>query len=184
MKKLTFIFFMSFIPCMLLLATAGGSEKPLPSKLDVSFADPSWDGVNVPKGQQCQRFGGNNPSTPKLEVKNIPDGTDAIIMEYSDRRYFPMDNGGHGKIGYIIPKASKEIIIPSVPGHSFVLPDNFFIVSPHLAPSWDKPGAYMPPCSGGMGNSYYVTVKAVSQEKVGSKKYKVLGKAVLEIGIY
>ncbi|HOW56375.1 MAG TPA: hypothetical protein PKZ12_00120 [Smithellaceae bacterium] len=29
--------------------------------LDVVFADKSWDGVNIPQGQQCSRFGGTTP---------------------------------------------------------------------------------------------------------------------------
>jgi hypothetical protein len=95
-----------------------------------------------------------------------------------------MDNGGHGKIGYRISENTKEITIPSVPGHSFDLPESFFIVSPHQAPHWDKAGAYMPPCSGGAGNSYYVTVNAVYQATPERKEFKLLGQAVLELGKY
>ena len=154
------------------------------ANLKVSFVDPIWDGKTVPIGQQCQRFGGSNPSTPRLMIKGIPAETNAIIMEYSDRSYPPMDDGGHGKIGYRIPGNTKEIIIPSVPGHSFDLPEGFFIVSPHQAPGWDKAGAYMPPCSGGRGNSYYVTVKAVYQSSSENKEFKLIGQAVLELGTY
>ena len=153
-------------------------------KLEVSFVDSMWDGKTVPTRQQCQRFGGSNPSTPRLMIKGIPPGTNAIIMEYSDRSYPPMDDGGHGKIGYRIPENKKGIIIPSVPGHSFNLPEGFFIVSPHQAPGWDKAGAYMPPCSGGRGNSYYVTVKAVNQSSGEDKEFKLLVRAVLELGTY
>ena len=154
------------------------------AKLEVSFVDSMWDGKAVPTGQQCQRFGGSNPSTPRLMIQGIPPGTNAIIMEYSDRSYSPMDDGGHGKIGYRITGNTNEIIIPSVPGHSFDLPEGFFIVSPHQAPGWDKAGAYMPPCSGGRGNSYYVTVKAVYQSSSEKKEFKLLGQAVLELGNY
>lgn len=155
-----------------------------PAKLQISFADSDWNGKEVPNGQQCQRFGGSNPSTPRLMIRGIPPGTNVIIMEYSDRSYSPMDKGGHGKIGYRIPDNTKEIIIPSVPGHSFKLPKGFFIISPHQAPAWDKAGAYMPPCSGGMGNSYYVTVNAVHQSTPERKEFKLLGYAVLELGEY
>ena len=155
-----------------------------PAKLMISFADPDWNGEQIPTGQQCQRFGGNNPSTPRLMIQGIPPEANAIIMEYSDRNFPPMDSGGHGKIGYRISQKVMEIIIPSVPGHSFDMPKGFFIVSPHQAPNWDKAGAYQPPCSGGRGNAYYVTVNAVFQETPESKKFKLLGQAVLELGKY
>ena len=155
-----------------------------PTKLQISFADSDWNGKQVPTGQRCQRFGGSNPSTPRLMIKGIPPGTNVIIMEYSDMFWPPMNNGGHGKIGYKISENTKEIIIPSVPGHSFDLPEGFFIVSPHQAPEWDKAGAYMPPCSGGAGNSYYVIVNAVYQSTPESKEFKLLGHAALELGSY
>jgi len=177
-----FILFLLFVTEAVASDTSNAVSKS--AKLRVSFVDSMWDGKSVPAGQQCQRFGGNNPSTPRLMIKGIPPRTNAIIMEYSDRSYTPMDDGGHGKIGYRIPENTKEIIIPSVPGHSFDLPEGFFIVSPHQAPGWDKAGAYMPPCSGGRGNSYYVTVKAVYQSSSENKEFKLLGQVVLELGTY
>jgi hypothetical protein len=165
-------------------ASETSNEDSKPVKLEVSFVDSIWDGKKVPKGQQCKRFGGKNPETPRLMIKNIPPGTNAIIMEFSDESYPPMDDGGHGKIGYRIPENTKEIIIPSVLGHSFKLPEGFFIVSPHQAPDWDQAGAYMPPCSGGRGNSYYVTVKAVYQSSNEDMEFKLMGQAVLQLGTY
>ncbi len=154
-----------------------------PAKLQISFADPDWNGKQVPTGQQCQRFGGSNPSTPRLIIKGIPSGTNAIIMEYSDRSFYPMDNGGHGKIGYRIAQNTSEITIPSVPGHSLDLPQGFFLVAKHQG-FRNKGDAYLPPCSGGGGNSYYVTVNAVYQATPESKEFKLLGQAVLELGKY
>ncbi len=95
-----------------------------------------------------------------------------------------MDDGGHGKIGFKIPENTKEIIIQSVPGHTFELPEGFFIVSAHRNPDWDIAGAYLPPCSGGGGNAYYVTVKAVYQSSEKNKEFKLLSQAVLELGVY
>jgi len=57
-------------------------------------------------------------------------------------------------------------------------------VAAHQGSSWDTAGAYMPPCSGGMGNRYYVTVNAVYQASPESKEFKLLGQAVLELGKY
>ena len=182
LMTLFFIVFLLFVTEGVASDTSNAVSKS--AKLEVSFVDSMWNGKAVPTGQQCQRFGGSNPSTPRLMIQGIPPGTNAIIMEYSDRSYSPMDDGGHGKIGYRITGNTNEIIIPSVPGHSFDLPEGFFIVSPHQAPGWDKAGAYMPPCSGGRGNSYYVTVKAVYQASNENKEFKLLGQAVLELGTY
>ena len=62
--------------------------------LEAKFADAAWDGVKVPAGQQCQKFDGKNPSTPKLTVSQIPTGTNSIVLEYSDRDSEKMNNGG------------------------------------------------------------------------------------------
>jgi hypothetical protein len=105
-------------------------------------------------------------------------------MEFSDRTYKPMDKGGHGKIGFEITEGTEKVIVPSVPAHSFDLPEGFFIVKEHQGADWDKAGAYMPPCSGGKGNSYYVTVKAVRQLSRGSTEFELLAQGVLELGKY
>jgi hypothetical protein len=117
-------------------------------------------------------------------VKNIPSDANAIIMEYSDRDWPPMDNGGHGKIGYRILPGVRRITIPPIPGHTFELPVGFFLVKEHQGASWDRAGAYMPPCSGGRGNAYYVTVKAVVGNPAQEKDFRLLGKGALELGRY
>ena len=172
------VFLTGSVPCL------SSEKKEGTGDLHVSFADPDWDGKIVPTGQQCQKFGGNNPHSPRLTVKNIPNGANALIMEYSDRSYAPMDNGGHGRIGFIIAAGVSEVTVPSVPGHSYELPKGFFLVKEHLAPKWDKAGAYMPPCSGGRGNSYYVTVKAVQRKSEDDLKGTVLAVGILEMGRY
>ncbi len=152
--------------------------------LELTFDDSDWDGKTVPVGQQCQRQGGDNPSTPRIIVSSIPEGSNAIVLEFSDRDYRPMDDGGHGKIGFLISEGTKEAVIPSIPGHSFNLPNDFFIIQEHQASSFDTAGAYMPPCSGGIGNSYYVTVKAVMLISEEDKTYTLLGQGILELGKY
>lgn len=151
------------------------------SVLKVKFTDPQWNGIDVPKGQQCLKFGGDTPVTPRLTVSDIPTGTTAIVMEYSDRAYKPNDNGGHGKLGYKVAPDTKNIMIPSVKGHTFKLPPNFFSVAVHRGADWDKAGAYLPPCSGGNKHPYYVTVKAIKE--VG-KNIDVLAKKIIEMGAY
>ena len=158
-----------------------GSESVL--AFEVALADPTWDGKKVPDGEQCKRFGGQG-QTPKLSVKGIPAGAEAIVLEFNDKTYRQMDKGGHGKIGFELPPEATEVVIPTVPGHSFDLPQGFFVVKAHKAPTWDQAGAYLPPCSGGQGNSYTVTVKAVVFKNKEKKKFKVLEKATVKMGRY
>jgi hypothetical protein len=162
-----------------------GEFKPVANlaALQVSFADTVWTGDKIPDGQQCNRFGGKG-GTPKLVVKNIPAEANALILEFSDKTYMPMDNGCHGKIGYSIKPGAAEVTVPSVPGHTLDLPAGFFLVKAHCNPSWDKAGAYMPPCSGGQGNLYKVRVLAVFKAEGSSGESKLLGQAELTLGRY
>lgn len=147
------------------------------SALDVKFADTAWDGVKIPEGQQCQKFGGINPSTPKWLVSDIPAGSDTIVLEYSDRDSKKMNNGGHGVMSFKINAATENVEIPVVPGHTFEIPAGFTMVQAHRGAGWDIEGAYMPPCSGGKGHAYYVTVKAL-------KDAKVTAETIVEMGAY
>lgn len=166
----------------IIMTTAGANEGSVAvKKFNVELADSSWNGSEVPDGQQCLKFGGKDPLTPRLKVSDIPLGTTEIVMEYSDRAYKPNDNGGHGKLGYKIKPETKNIIIPSVQGHTFDLPPTFFSVSVHRAADWDKAGAYLPPCSGGNKHPYYVTVKAVKKE---GDDMTVLAQESVEMGTY
>ncbi|MFH1198486.1 MAG: hypothetical protein V1720_22475 [bacterium] len=170
---------------LIIKITACSTGKYIPVddvvKLDVKFADPRWNGVTIPNGEGCKRCG-ENGSTPALIVKNIPVNTNAIIMEYCDRSYQLMNNGGHGIIGFWLVPNTGEVFIPSVPGHTFELPENFFLIAEHLKPGLDKAGAYLPPCSCRGGNSYSVKVKAVYEAKTESGKSLLLGEYELIMG--
>ena len=144
--------------------------------LDIQFADNSWDGVTIPEGQQCQKFGGVNPSTPKWIVSDIPAGSDTIILEYSDRESERMNNGGHGKMSFAINSSAEKVEIPSVPGHTFEIPAGFTMIEAHRGPGWDREGAYMPPCSGGKGHAYYVTIKTLKGDQVTAETIVEMGK--------
>ena len=150
-------------------------------QMKVSLADSNWDGNKIPLGQQCQKFKGHG-YTPRIRINNIPDGSNAIIIEYSDKTYKAMDNGGHGKIGYYIDERMKEVTIPPIEGHTFDLPKSFFIVSPQQAPKWDKAGAYLPPCSGGKGNLYAAQIKAV--HVTDGKVDKEFTNVDIKLGVY
>lgn len=144
--------------------------------LDAKIADAAWNGIKVPEGQQCQKFGGKNPSTPKLIVSEIPENTNELVLEYSDRDSDRMNNGGHGMMSFTLDSPKTEVQIPSVPGHTFDIPSAFKMIEAHRGPGWDKAGAYMPPCSGGKGHAYYVTVKAVAGDKVTATTVLEMGK--------
>lgn len=150
------------------------------SGLGAEFVEPGWNGERVPDGYQCQKFGGTHGS-PALQVDGIPARANALVLEFSDRSYAPMDHGGHGKIGYEIEAGSASVRIPSVPPHTMDLPAGFWTVAAHGAPAWDKPGAYLPPCSGGRGNAYYVTVKAMVRD---GAELTELAQTTLEMGKY
>ncbi|NQZ89888.1 MAG: hypothetical protein HRT54_20150 [Colwellia sp.] len=176
MKNLTLSLLITTFCITSATATSGQIKK-----LDVEFADTDWNGIAVPQGQQCLKFGGDKPATPRLKISDVPAGTTAIIMEYSDKAYKPMDNGGHGKLAYRVGPYTTHFIIPAIKGHTFELPATFYSVSAHQGPDWDKAGAYMPPCSGGNKHPYQVLVKAVKQQ---GPQVTIFVQQVLEMGLY
>jgi len=151
-------------------------------QLGLSFTDSLWDGKNVPDGQQCRKFGGEKAGTPEIKVTGIPAIADALVVEYTDRSWGAV--GAHGKIGYHIEPGAEAVVVPSIPGHSYDLPSGFFLVSEHQAPHWDVAGAYLPPCSGsgGLGNRYYATVKAIVRAKSEGEKPLLLAEETIEMG--
>jgi hypothetical protein len=151
------------------------------TKLNVAFADGAWDGKKIPKGQHCKKFGGKG-STPALKVSNIPQGANAIIVEFNDASYSNLSrNGGHGKVGWKI-SAGAEATLKAVPGGTKNLPDGTWLVKKNRATgAWNSPG-YLPPCSGGKGNKYVATVKAV--RFANGKVEEELAKGKITLGRY
>ena len=147
------------------------------AELHVSFADSSWTGKKIPKGQHCRKFGGNG-STPELKVSGVPEGTTAIFVEFNDASYQPLSSrGGHGIVGFEYA-GGGEAVLPSVPGGTKKTPPGTWIAKKNRATgAWTSPG-YLPPCSGGRGNRYFAVVKAVNASK------KVLAKAKIKLGRY
>ena len=147
------------------------------AKLQVSFADSSWTGKKIPKGQHCKKFGGEG-STPELKVSGIPEGTTAIFVEFNDASFQPLSSrGGHGIVGFEYA-GGDEAVLPSVPGGTEETPAGTWIEKKNRATgAWKSPG-YLPPCSGGRGNRYVAVVKAVDADR------KVLAKAKIKLGRY
>jgi hypothetical protein len=50
------------------------------------------------------------------------------------------------------------------------------MIEAHRGPGWDKEGAYMPPCSGGKGHAYYVTIKTLKGDQVTAETIVEMGK--------
>ena len=161
--------------------------------LEVKFANSKWNGETIPSDETCNTS--NSAETPSLIISKIPAGTNAIIMEYSDKTFPPfMDDGGHGKIGYALPDGiddKTEITIPSIFSNTFVFPNGlngFWLVAKHRNPL-AEPGAYMPPCSGGKGkpgkkHEYSVTIKAVYYAPSENEESKLLGEKELGHGTF
>ena len=149
----------------------------------MSFANSAWDGKTVPEGQQCNKFGGNG-STPSLVVEGVPAQANAIIVEFNDASYPDLSfDGGHGKIGFWVGGGGKAVL-PPVKGQTDKLPDGVFVEKRNRATgSYATPG-YLPPCSGGAGNSYFADVKAVYKAKSEKEKSKLLATGTIQLGKY
>ena len=125
-----------------------------------TFADPAWDGATIPAGQHCPLQGGTG-STPPLEVTGLPDGTSQINLSFNDETYEPMNNGGHGVLGFAVEEGATSASLPAVPGATEDLPEGVTLVAANKTSGNFLTPGYMPPCSGGQGNTYSVDVSAV-----------------------
>lgn len=149
------------------------------TELKLEFADPSkWDGIKIPPEGWGLDIGGPGFS-PALIVKNIPDGTNAIIVEFNDLDYSELSvGGGHGAI-YVNVNNQKEVTIPSVKERSADLPEGVFMEHTHHANITPKT-AYLAPGSG--SHRYNAIISAVYKAESEKEKSVLLGKATLYIG--
>lgn len=169
-----------------LLAGCGTSSPyqasgPL-GRLQIQLTDPAWDGRSIPPGQHC-RWAGGHGSTPPLRIDGIPQGANALIVEFSDHSWFPMDHGGHGSIGIRLQPGQRSASLPVIAGESFQLPAGLFLEHAHRG-GRGEPGAYLPPCSGGRGNHYYATVRAVYKPQRPEETPRLLAEESIELGKY
>ncbi len=163
-------------------ATARYAPVEHVAKLNVAFTDARWTGDAVPAIGTCKRDGGESLS-PSLVVRNIPSGATDIIIEFNDLSYPPLSSGGgHGSIR--VPVAGQtEVVIPSVPGETFKLPESVFMESAHSGTIGNS-GAYLGPCSGGRGNVYQADVLAVSKSTGPSQPSRLFGKGSITLGTH
>ena len=159
------------------LASFGAAQAAAPT-LNVSFVDAkTWTGDALPTGQQCQRFMGKG-AVPALRVAGVPAGTTGIVLSLNDESSERMNNGGHGVIRYAVTPANGSVTLPTVPGETDDLPAGVTPVKKHIASAFSGTGgAILPPCSGGRGNTYSVTLTATNDAGVSLATGRlVLGK--------
>lgn len=134
------------------------------SSLTIAFADPLWTGDKIPAGQHCRLLGGDG-STPAFAVSGIPEGTAQINAEFNDESYKPLSkDGGHGIIGFTVASTDGTATLPSVPGYSTDLPEGAMVVAKaRTRAPYDSVG-YLPPCSGGVGNTYAAVLRALAAD--------------------
>ena len=118
------------------------------------------------------------PLTCDDPLLSYTEGTAQINVEFNDESYRPLStDGGHGIIGFTVTPAGGAATLPSVPGYTADLPEGAMVVAKaRTRAPYDSEG-YLPPCSGGMGNTYSATLRALSADgtEVGYG-YIVLGK--------
>ena len=142
---------------LLVLGTACAEEG-----LSVTLADPAWNGKNIPADQVCKKFGGNQAKSPALKVEGVPADADALLLSFNDESYAPMDKGGHGVVRVQLNKSST-VQVQSIPGETDTLPTGISVVTKHRGTGWSGTGgAYLPPCSGGRGNTYTIDVSVIN----------------------
>lgn len=171
LKQVIIIFLVT--ACLFACSEGNYESAGTVAKLSVSFTDSKWDGKKVPKEGQCTNCGGDGLSPPLL-VKNVPENTDALIVEYIDKTM----GVDHGALRFLI-SGKSEIMIPSVPEQTYDLPRNVEMESEHNAPI-GKAGVYMAPCGCGYNNRYVATILAVKKKASGQKL--LLGKGKIKLG--
>ncbi|TMV12962.1 hypothetical protein [Arenibacterium halophilum] len=145
------------------------------AEMSVKLGAP-WGGKKVPNGQQCTLHGGKG-ATPPMTVSGLPAGTAGIVVEYDDKSYAPLaTKGGHGTLIY--PASGASAKLPAVPGLTDKLPGGVRVVKRSRGKGQYASKGYLPPCSGGQGNKYTATLKAVNGQG------KVLEKTTIVIGTY
>ena len=149
-----------------------------PAAMGARLVDGAWDGRSIPAGQQCKRFGGQG-STPRIALEGYHSGAQVILLAFNDESHEPMNNGGHGIVGIRIN--GRSATVGSVAGETALASQSNFVVADNR--SGEAPG-YLPPCSGGQGHLYSVTVMAVTWADTNPPSYRVLNQTRVELGRY
>lgn len=151
------------------------------AKMQVEFMGDKWDGKAIPGDEICIRQGGRG-HTPPLRVRNIPNGTDFLLLEFNDATNFEDSyDGALGKIG-VWHDGTAELHIPPIFGETNKLPSFAFAEKLHEG-EFSKGVIYMPPCNSGPKHDYFMKIKAVDLKKTNSGTRKiVLDEFILPLG--
>lgn len=148
--------------------------------LDVSFAAGPWDGATVPTVGICSEGQGKGMS-PSLRVQGIPAEADAVVVEFNDTGCHDlMEYGGHGAI-WVATEGRTEVVVPSIRERTLELPDGVHMEHAHRAQGF-APGAYLAPCSLGVGHLYEARVMAVRRRAPDGPQ--LLAEATVSLGVY
>ena len=163
----------------LLFYTISVQASAATSNLQISFGENSgWNGKTIPADQLCEKFGGKG-STPPLYVQNIPQGAYQLRVLFNDETYAPMSNGGHGIIRFSVPAGSQSLTLHQLQGEIDLALSGVVVEQKHLATDWSGTGgAYLPPCSGGSGNTYSVKIQALDENNNITSEGRII------LGIY
>ena len=160
---------LAFAAC---LPLSGAVFAQMP-EITATFTDTVWDGETVPAGQNCPLQGGTG-ATPALKLTSVPELTTAIRLSFNDETYQPMNDGGHGVLEFAVtPDQTGNVELPSVPGNTAEgLPDGVTIAEAARAEGEYASAGYLPPCSGGQGNTYSANITALNAagEEIGQGK--------------
>jgi hypothetical protein len=127
---------------------------PAQAEMAVALLAP-WDGVTVPEGQHCRLQDGVG-DTPPMQVTGAPEGTVALRLWFNDLSYPSLAfDGGHGVIEVAVAETLRAL-----PGETEGLPDGARVISGPRTEGEYASAGYLPPCSGGRGHIYAVTVTA------------------------
>jgi hypothetical protein len=158
---------LKIITLSFLILSSGLSKA---GELNIEFNGKGWDGVKVPSNEICRQYGGNG-STPPLKISKLPKGTNKIQTEYNAVDYAKLSNGGHG-VFLFEHNGSHQATLKSIQGETNEMPKGVILVS---ANRWSGMG-YLPPCSGGTGSRYSVTVKALKDSEILDQSTVIIGK--------
>jgi len=180
---------LSGVVIALALGFSGCSKyEPSPNmvELKAEFVKSKWNGNRVPKDEVCSNYNKKAGSTPAIKITNLPKGSTKVILTFNDLSVPKMASGGHGVLSYDVSNSDSTVIIPSMMGETFDLPNGFSSIQAHKAALYfgKTPGAYIAPCSGGRGNIYDVKIEAIHEYTDADKKPILLGDTKLRLGTY
>ncbi len=178
LRKFLSLCILIIVSCFLIEASETSKKEKV--KFQAEFQDPSlWNGKKLPKSQKCTFS--EECKTPAISLKNVPEDTEAFIIEY----WYTLkrgDNEPFYTIGFNINDKASEIVIPSM-GEKSPLPEGFFYMTDKYNLCWKKAEEIenLGPCH--TIENYKIIIKPIKYTDKEKNKYKVLSNYILPIGV-